>query len=100
MKEIKITVGGKKYSKKNFTGEDWIRFLDYIEVAGEKPLSKEFFNARYDFISDVMGIDREALMSADLAEVTAAFKEIEKGISAAFFGIPATMENEAPETQE
>lgn len=100
MKEIKITVGREKYSKKNFTGEDWIRFLDYTEMAGEKPLSKEFFNARYDFISDVMRIDREVLVSADLAEVTAAFKEIEKGILTAFFGIPATMENEAPETQE
>lgn len=100
MKEIKIVIDGKDYVKKGFTGEDWLRLLDYIEAAGDKILTKQFFDARYDFLSDVMKIDRKKLEKADLEEVTAAFKEIESGISSAFFGTPVATENEAPATQE
>lgn len=100
MKEFKIVVDGKEYVKKGLTGEDWLRLLDYVEAAGEKVLSRQFFDARYDFISDVMKIDRNKLEKADLEEVTTAFKEIESGITSAFFGMPVATENEAPEMQE
>ena len=74
--------------------------LDYVEAAGDKILAKQFFDARYDFISDVMKIDRKKLEKTDLEKVTTAFKEIESGITNAFFGMPVATENEAPKTQE
>lgn len=100
MKEIKIVVDSKEYTKTRFTGEDWLLMLDYVEAAGDKILTKQFFDARYDFLSDVMKVDRKKLEKADLEEVSIAFREIEKGITNAFFGTPVATENEAPATQE
>lgn len=90
MKEIKLTVEGKDYIKNKFTGEDWLRMLDYIEAAGEAPITKQFFDARYDAVSDMMKIPRDKLIKADLEEVTAAFKALEEGLTSAFFGIQAS----------
>ena len=98
MKEVKIVIDGKEYIKDRFTGEDWLRMLDYIEAAGDKPLAKEFFDARYDAVSDMMNIPKDKLLKAKLEEVTEVFKMIEKEITQAFFGIPA--EKEVPVTQE
>lgn len=90
MKNIKITVNGKTYNKTGFTAHDWLRLLDYIEATkGVSPISKEWTNARYTFISDTMEIPYDELLSADLGEVTKLFSEIEETIAALFLGGPA-----------
>ena len=98
MKEIKLAVNGKEYIKNRFTGRDWLRMLDYTEAAGNNPVSREFFDARYDVVSDMMNVPREELEKAELEEVTRIFKEIEREITAAFFGITPKEVEEVLET--
>lgn len=100
MQEIKIVVDGKEYVKTKYTGEDWLHMLDYIEGAGDQVTGKEFFNARYKFMSDVMKIPEDKLLKADLEEVTQAFRTIEKSLSEAFFGTPVLQSEPEETTQE
>lgn len=87
MKEIKIEIEGKEYKKTKFTGKDWLRMLEYTEAAGNNVLSKNFFEARYSLLSDMLEIPIDELYSANLEDVTKIFKEIETGITAVFFGV-------------
>lgn len=101
MKEVKLTVCGKEYVKSKYTGEDWLRMLDYIAAAGDEITGKAFFDARYAFISDVMKIPLDMLIKeADLGEVTQAFRTIENDISEAFFGTPVLQKAPEETTQE
>lgn len=100
MKELRLKIGDKEYVKDRFTGEDWLRMLDYIEAAGKAPVTKQFFDARYDAVSDMMKIPRDKLVKADLEEVTAVFKGLEEGLASAFFGIPASRMEREPETPD
>lgn len=92
MKEIKIKIGGKEYTKRNVSIADWLALVEFTEQYKEKNilLDKEAGLAALGVLAGYLDVSESALREgSDLAEVMQAWRDLNTNVVEAFTGVGA-----------
>ena len=92
MKEIKLTIDGKKYAKKNVCIADWLALVEFTEKYKEKNilLDKEAGMAAMDVLAEYLGAPESRVCGqSDLGEVMQAWRDLNANVVEAFTGVEA-----------
>lgn len=90
MKEIKISVNGKEYAKKNVCIADWLTLVEFTEKYKEKNilLDKEAGLAAMGVLAGYLEMPESKLREGcDLAEVMQAWRDLNANVVEAFTGV-------------
>ena len=85
MKQVKLTINGKEYSKAEPDIQDWFDNIDVQDKIAEGLNTKEGSMAYFKVVSSYLSIPQAEMMKhGKLSEVTAAYKAINENLLECF----------------